>query len=133
MIIVSAVLLCPPTATLSLRQYTKHPEPYTRGYVYMEKTQMTLFSIQEIFISCVYLWETLKIMRVIFDGKARKWMWQQVAMNIFVLLLDIALLVMEYLNLYMIQKTFKGFLYSVKLKLEFAVLSQIVRVIQARS
>jgi archaellum component FlaF (FlaF/FlaG flagellin family) len=130
-IIVSAVMLCPPTATLSLRQYTKHPEPYTRGYIYMEKIQMTYFSIQEVFISCVYLWEMRKVMRVILDGKARKWMWQLVAMNIVLLILDVALLVMEYLNLYMIQTTFKGFLYSVKLKLEFAVLSQIVRVIQA--
>jgi hypothetical protein len=132
-IIVSAVMLCPPTATLSLRQYTKHPEPYTRGYIYMEKIQMTYFSIQEVFISCVYLWEMRKVMRVILDGKARKWMWQLVAMNIVLLTLDVSLLVMEYLNLYMIQTTFKGFLYSVKLKIEFAVLSQIVRVIQASS
>jgi len=37
MIIASAVFLCPPIATLNLRQYTKHPEAYTRGYVIMEK------------------------------------------------------------------------------------------------
>jgi hypothetical protein len=133
MIIVSALLLCPPTATLNLRQYTKHPEAYTRGYVLMEKIQMTLFTVQEVSISCVYLWETRKVMRVIFDGKARKWMWQLVAMNVFLLLLDVALLMMEFLNLYMIQTTFKSLLYSLKLKIEFAVLSQIVRVIQARS
>jgi hypothetical protein len=29
MIIVSAVCLCVPTATLNLRQYTKHPEAYS--------------------------------------------------------------------------------------------------------
>lgn len=132
MIIATAVLLCPPTATLSLRQYTKHPEAYTRGYVYMEKIQMTIFTVQEVFISLVYLWETRKVMRVIFDGKARKWMWQLVVMNILLLLLDVALLVMEYMNLYMIQTTFKALVYSIKLKIEFAVLSQIVRVIQAR-
>jgi hypothetical protein len=132
MIIVSAVLLCPPTATLNLRQYTKHPEAYTRGYVIMEKIQMTAFTVQEVLISCVYLWETRKVMRVIFDGKARKWMWQLVAMNVLLLLLDVALLAMEYLDLYMIQTTFKSLLYSIKLKIEFAVLSQIVRVIQAR-
>ncbi|KAH7087538.1 hypothetical protein FB567DRAFT_442541 [Paraphoma chrysanthemicola] len=133
MIIVTAVLLCPPTATLNLRQYTKHPEAYTRGYIVMEKIQMTMFTVQEVFISCVYLWETRKVMRVILDGKARKWMWQLVAMNILLLILDIALLIMEYLDLYMIQTTFKSFLYSFKLKIEFAVLSQIVRVLQARS
>lgn len=72
-------------------------------------------------------------MRVILDGKARKWMWQLVAMNVFLLLLDVTLLALEYMNLYMIQSTFKSMLYSIKLKIEFAVLSQIVRVIQARS
>jgi len=67
MIIASAILLCVPTATLSLRQYTKHPDAYTRGYAVMEKIQMTLFTVQEIFISCVYLWETRNMMRII-DG-----------------------------------------------------------------
>jgi len=33
---------------------------------------MTTFTVQEVFISCAYLWETRKVMRVIFDGKARK-------------------------------------------------------------
>ncbi|KAL1793573.1 hypothetical protein ACET3X_008555 [Alternaria dauci] len=133
MIVVSAICLCVPTITLNLRQYTKHPEAYTRGYVVMEKIQMTLFTMQEIFISCVYLLETRKLMRVIFDGKTRKWMWQLVAMNVLLLILDIALLTTEFLDLYMIQTTFKSLVYSFKLKVEFAVLSQIVRVIQDRT
>jgi hypothetical protein len=73
------------------------------------------------------------MMRVIFDGKARKWMWQLVAMNILLLMLDVSLLTTEFLDLYMIQTTFKSLVYSFKLKLEFAVLSQIVRVIQSRT
>ena len=94
---------------------------------------MTLFTIQEISISCIYLWETRKLMRVILNRKARKWMWQLVAMSILLLILDIALLTTEFLNLYMIQTTFKSLVYSFKLKIEFAVLSQIVRVIQDRA
>jgi hypothetical protein len=77
--------------------------------------------------------ETRKLMRVIFDGKARKWMWQLVVMNVLLLILDIALLTTEFLDLYMIQTTFKSLVYSFKLKIEFAVLSQIVRVIQDRA
>lgn len=67
-IIASSVLLCVPTATLAMRQYTKHPDPYMRGYAIMEKIQMTLFTVQEVFISIVYLWETRKLMHAIFDG-----------------------------------------------------------------
>lgn len=133
LIIVSAVVLCVPTVTLNLRQHSSNPAPYTRGYAVMEKIQMTLFTAQEIFISSVYLWETRKVMRVIFDGRTRRWMWQLVAMNVLLLFLDVGLLSMEYLNLYMIQTTFKSLVYSFKLKLEFAVLTQIVRVIKTRS
>ncbi|KAI4928963.1 hypothetical protein J4E85_005585 [Alternaria conjuncta] len=132
-IVVSAVCLCVPTVVLNLRLFTNHPERYLRGYMVMEKIQMTLFTIQEISISCIYLWETRKLMRVILNGKARKWMWQLVAMSILLLILDIALLTTEFLNLYMIQTTFKSLVYSFKLKIEFAVLSQIVRVIQDRA
>jgi hypothetical protein len=46
MIVTSAICLCVPTVTLNLRQYTKHPESYTRGYMVMEKIQMTLFTVQ---------------------------------------------------------------------------------------
>jgi hypothetical protein len=132
-IIVSAVCLCLPTIVLNLRLNAKHPERYMRGYMVMEKIQMTLFTLQEVTISCIYLWETRKLMRVILEGKARKWMWQLVAMSVLLLILDMALLITEYLNLYMIQTTFKSLVYSFKLKVEFAVLSQIVRVIQDRA
>ncbi|EUC40315.1 hypothetical protein COCMIDRAFT_109138 [Bipolaris oryzae ATCC 44560] len=133
-IILSAICLCVPTVTLNLRQYTtKSPTVYTRGYSIMEKIQMVLFTLQEIFISCVYLCETRKLMLVIFDGKTRKWMWQLVAMNLLLVFLDATLLTMEFLNLYMIQTTFKSLLYSFKLKIEFGVLSQIVRIIQRSS
>jgi hypothetical protein len=36
--------------------------------------------------------------------------------------MDIALLGVEFANLYIIEVTFKGVVYSIKLKLEFAVL-----------
>ncbi|KAG9195920.1 hypothetical protein G6011_01041 [Alternaria panax] len=102
-------------------------EPYTGDYMVVEKTQMTLFTIKKISIFCVYLWETRKLTRVIFDGKARKWTWQLVVMNILLLILDTASLTTELPKLFVIQTTFKSPVYSFKFKIEFAVLSQIVR------
>jgi hypothetical protein len=46
--------------------------------------------------------------------------------NILMMLMDITLLGTEYANLYSIQITFKGTLYSVKLQLEFAILNQLM-------
>ncbi|KAF2107590.1 integral membrane protein, partial [Lophiotrema nucula] len=130
MIIFNAIVLCIPTSTLNLRQYTKNPAPYTRGYVVMEKIQMTIFTAQEVFISCVYLWEIRRVLQVVFDKKTRQSMWQLVAMNVLLLILDAALLTVEFMNFYMIETTFKSLVYAVKLKVEFGVLSQIVSVIQ---
>lgn len=46
--------------------------------------------------------------------------------NILIILMDITLLCTEYANLYEIQITFKGTLYSIKLRLEFAVLNSLM-------
>ncbi|KAF2793721.1 hypothetical protein K505DRAFT_305361 [Melanomma pulvis-pyrius CBS 109.77] len=157
-ILTTAVVLCVPTATLNLRQYTKHPEAYTRGYVVMEKIQMSIFTAQEVFISLFYCWEVRRVLQLIAPSAApasashpasfafapsyhhkaggrqtRKAMWQLVAMNVLLLVLDAVLLAVEFQNLYMIQTTFKSLVYSVKLKVEFAVLSQIKGVMKTRS
>ena len=60
------------------------------------------------------------------DNK-RKLLYQLVAINIIIIILDITLLSCEFANLYIIETTFKGVVYSIKLKLEFAVLGQLVQ------
>ena len=44
-------------------------------------------------------------MQVILDGKARKWMWQLIKMNILLLMLADPLLTINFLGLYLIQTT----------------------------
>jgi hypothetical protein len=151
-ILTTAVVLCVPTVTLNLRQYTKHPEAYTRGYVIMEKVQMSIFTAQEVFISLFYFWEIRRVLQVIASSHTisftpysktntlstnanttRKSMWQLVAMNVLLLILDAVLLTVEFQNFYMIETTFKSLVYSTKLKVEFAVLSQIKGAMRTRS
>ena len=57
--------------------------------------------------------------------RTRQIMLHLIYVNIFIILMDIALLCTEYANLYEIQITFKGAVYSVKLRLEFVVLNQL--------
>ena len=52
--------------------------------------------------------------------------------NILVILMDITLLCTEYASLYEIQITFKGALYSIKLRLEFAVLNDLLSIFSPR-
>jgi hypothetical protein len=55
-------------------------------------------------------------------------MWQLFIINIVIVGMDIALLVIEYKNMHIPEVAFKELCYSVKLKLEFAVLSKLVEV-----
>jgi hypothetical protein len=48
-----------------------------------------------------------------------------------IVLLDIGLLVMEYLDLRIFEQTFKGVAYSVKLKMELAILGKLVTMAQS--
>jgi hypothetical protein len=132
MIMFTAVVLCAPTVTLNFHQHLAHPEAYTHAYIIMDRIEMCIFTAQEIFISSIYLWEVHKTLKIILDAKARKSMWQLIGMNILHLALDATLLTVGFLDYYAVQWTFKGFAYSIKLLIEFAILTQLVRVVKKR-
>ncbi|KAL9097656.1 MAG: hypothetical protein Q9163_006317 [Psora crenata] len=105
-------------------------------YKIYEKVQMTGFTIQETIISGLYLWETRKVLRpggVFQKKKTREVMYHLVWVNIFIIILDIALLATEYANLFTIQTVFKAAVYSIKLRLEFIVLNQLMDLVRGRS
>jgi hypothetical protein len=56
-------------------------------------------------------------------------MWQLFAINVIIVLMDVGLLALEYKDQIVLEQTFKGAIYSVKLKLEFAILGKLVTVI----
>lgn len=102
----------------------------------MEKIQVTAFCIQEFTISGLYLYETHRILKpsATFQKKrTRQVMLHLIYVNVLIILMDITLLCTEYADLYDIQITFKGALYSVKLRLEFAVLNQLMSLTQGHS
>lgn len=97
---------------------------------------MTGFSIQEIIISGLYLWETRKILapgRTFQQKKTREVFHHLAWVNVFIIFLDAALLGTEYANLFSIQTVFKAAIYSLKLRFEFVVLNQLMEIVQGRS
>lgn len=93
---------------------------------------MTAFTIQELIISGIYLWEASNFLRVAWEGQTRKLMWELLFVNIALIILDAALLSVEYVDLYEIETTLKGMVYSIKLKLELGVLSKLVKLVTDR-
>jgi hypothetical protein len=97
----------------------------------MEKIQVTGFFLQETIISGLYIFETRRLLKpaqTFQKDQIRRVMSHLIYINIFIIILDIIVLVTEYAGLFDIQVTFKGAVYSVKLRMEFAVLNELMRV-----
>lgn len=123
---------------------------FVNGYSIMEKIQMTGFFVQESILSIVYIRETIRLLRLgesvkddigscdegtsqLRKASVRKTMYQILAINVIIIIMDVALLATEYANLYLIETSLKGVVYSIKLKLEFAVLSKLVQIVKVRT
>lgn len=84
------------------------------------------FCTQEFIISGLYIWRAVDIIKMSERKRSHHLMWQLIGMHIIVIILDIALLSVEFLGFHVLQQTFKGLAYSVKLKLELVVLNKLV-------
>jgi hypothetical protein len=157
MIIVNGILLHTITTVLTWGSNSNSlSEPtlrrFVRGYSIMEKTQMVGFFLQESIMSIIYIKETVRLLKLSeavqddarsFDDGAgnghlkhanvRKTMIQLLAINILIIIMDLALLGVEFANLYLIETTLKGVVYSIKLKMEFAVLGKLVQLARVRN
>ena len=137
MIITNFFLLQIPTTILTLGSNIPGASPkFVSAYNVMEKVQMTGFTIQECIISGFYVWETTKILSNSTGYQQQQKrdnehiMWQLIGINIAIVVMDLGLLGTEYASEYAIQICLKGAVYSVKLKLEFAVLGKLVDLIR---
>ena len=126
MIIVDAICFHIPTTILTYGCNSTDPDKYTPAFNVVEKLQMTAFCIQEFIISGVYVWSTIRLLKPVYHGRTRKVMTQLIWINLIIIAMDVVLLAMEYSNSYEIEATLKAMVYSIKLKLEFAVLNQLM-------
>ncbi|KAI9368712.1 hypothetical protein BJX61DRAFT_202769 [Aspergillus egyptiacus] len=132
MIIANIFLLHVPTTVLTYGSNVVARSPvFVKAYNVMEKIQMTGFTVQEVIISALYVWETTKLLQLGSSRENRKIMHQLVGINVAIVIMDMVLLGLEYSDHYAVQITLKGVIYSVKLKLEFAVLGKLVDVVHS--
>ena len=106
---------------------------FVRGYNIMEKIQMCGFFLQEIILSSIYINETIRILRTSVQANTKRLMYQLMAINILIIIMDLALLGLECASLYILETTTKPVFYSIKLKLEFAILGKLVHFVGPRS
>lgn len=128
MICIDAVLFHLPTAVVLYGSVAHPTGPWARGYAIMERIQLVGFCIQELIISSIYVRETVKLLRLRPQGRPQGILNQLLIINIVILLLDIAIVVIEYVGYYAVQVMVKPVVYSIKLKLEYAILGKLVAV-----
>lgn len=131
MIIIDAIIFHISTTVVQYgKMYGHERAHFARALFYIEKIQMTGFCIQEFIISGIYMWKTVELLKVISKKGTRKVMIELFLINCIIVLGDIGLLALEYSGQRVMERTFKGFIYSVKLKLEFATLTKLVDLVQ---
>ena len=132
LIIIDAITFHIPTTVLT---YGSNSDPnvashFIPGYKIMEKIQMTAFCLQEFLLSGIYIRATWQRLPGFHDDGRKKILLHLFAVNVIIIFLDLALLSVEYANLYVIQVLLKSAVYSIKLKLEFSILGQLVDLVR---
>jgi hypothetical protein len=135
MIVTNFCILHIPVTVLFLGSNTANSDQFLPAFEIYERIQLAGFSIQESIISGLYIWEAAHGLQPIFAIKRatkREVIRHLIMVNILVVLLDISILLTQYLDYFQIQTTYKPMIYSIKLKMEFDVLNRLLVLVQHR-
>ncbi|OAL34499.1 hypothetical protein AYO20_06129 [Fonsecaea nubica] len=134
MIIVNAIVLHIPTTVLTIGSNSDtHTRAFVDGYNVMEKVQMCGFFLQEVILSSIYIIEAIRTLRSSVQTNTKRLMYQLLAINVLIITLDLGLLGLECASLYILETITKPAFYSIKLKLEFAILGKLVDFVGGRN
>lgn len=123
-----AVLFHIPASVLLYGSVAYPTSVWARGYSVMERIELVGFFLQELIISSIYAWEIVKLLRLRPEDRQMGVLNQLLFMNIIIVLLDITVVFTQFLGYYTVQVMFKSLAYSIKLKLEYAILGNLVAV-----
>ncbi|KAL4920606.1 hypothetical protein BDW62DRAFT_215867 [Aspergillus aurantiobrunneus] len=145
MIITNAILLHIPVMVLCYGANSVLYRKFTTPYGIYERIEVAVFFLQETTISGTYMYQMCRLLytgtstggaitRTIRELRGeeagRRLMLHLMYINAIVILLDIAILVLQFAGRYSAQTSAKAFIYSVKLKLEFNILNRLVEFAQ---
>ena len=127
MIITDAIIFQTPTVVFSfVGSLPNNPPALNRLYNTWEFIQVSAFCTQEFIISGIYIRETLRLLKFTFSKEKKKIIYQLLAINVIVILMDVIILGVQYSHMRPLQIALKGLVYSMKLTLEFAILGRLV-------
>jgi hypothetical protein len=127
LIVFNAVTLSPPTIVLAILGNGPGSQSIaTKTYRIWEDIQLAIFSAQETVISSIYTVQVFRLLAIFTNTAKRKIIYQLLAINALIIAMDVILLGVQFSGNRDVQIPLKGFVYSLKLKIEFAVLGRLV-------
>jgi hypothetical protein len=97
-----------------------------RAYWGFKKVEMRLYMLQEVFLYSLYIWKTIAIIRPMKNKWKTRFVWELLTVNALGILVDVAFLISCFVfPSIFVEGPPRATAYSIKLKAEFAVLSQI--------
>ena len=131
MIICDACALHIPTIIFTYGSNSPQADYWTPKFNVMERIQLMGFCVQEMVISTIYIVSTVRLLGSIYHSMTRKVMVQLLTINCICIGMDIILIGLEFTNNYVGEASIKPMIYAIKLKLEFAVLNQLMGLTKA--
>ncbi|KAF2108263.1 hypothetical protein BDV96DRAFT_672399 [Lophiotrema nucula] len=121
-------------ATAIVRTGTPHQKAFLarsswkKVFNSMERTQIIVFALQETVISFFYMHAAFRYLKSQFarKDKTRETMFLLLFVQVIIMLVDVALIVMDFAGLLQMKGFILSFSYCLKLELEFVVLNQLV-------
>lgn len=127
MIICNAFICHLPTTVLVYGANSPNPDKWKQPYNIYEKVEVTLFFIQELVLSGLYILNSVDFFRLKASLRGTDGlMFHLVWINMLIIILDVTILGLEYAGYYQLQTAYKGLVYSIKLKLEFRILNGLI-------
>lgn len=134
LIVIDGVLLHSSSTALEFAQNAMPDSPSVNlGFGIIERIQLVWFCAQELLLSAIYIWQTIRLLRLDQGGTTRSLLSQLLAVNVIIIFLDLSVVVVQYLGLFTFQVSFKALAYSIKLKLEYVILGRLVDVAHIRT
>ncbi|KAF1849190.1 uncharacterized protein K460DRAFT_415603 [Cucurbitaria berberidis CBS 394.84] len=99
----------------------------------MERVQVMAFSVQETLISAMYIYHTRKYLRNSFQKDTRKTIALLIWVQVIVILCDVLVITLDYLEYFSLKAVLHSFVYAFKLQLEFVILNDIKAMAQKGS
>ncbi|KAF7596838.1 hypothetical protein BBP40_012438 [Aspergillus hancockii] len=126
MIIVDAIIFHVPASVLEFGTHSNYADKFIPAFDIFERIQLVGFSLQEIVLSVIYAWAAVEMLKLLPRGHYKGILIHLLIINFLMICMDAAVVGVQYAGFFKIHVSVKAMVYSIKLKMEYAILGKLV-------